>query len=183
MEVLEQKIKVFLSVGYGYGNGNGNGNGVSNINGMSVNMVDDVPTIITAVRGNIAQGYILRDNVILKPCYIAKVGDWFAHGKTAHEAYRDALAKALSNEPVEKRIARVIAKYPTLDTEVSHKELFALHNILTGSCEFGRREFAKSHGLDPENGSMTMCDFISLTESAYGGDVIKQLHAAYEIRK
>lgn len=180
MEVLEPKTKEFLTVGYGYGYGNGNG--VLDINGMSVNMVDGVPTIITAVRGNIAQGYTLRHNVILEPCYIAKVGDWFAHGKTAHKAYRDALAKALRNEPVEQRIARAMAKYPTLDTEVSHKELFALHNILTGSCEFGRREFAKSHGLDPENGTMTMRDFISLTESAYGGDVIKQLLAAYEVK-
>ncbi len=142
--------------------------------------VDDTPTIITNVRGNIAKGYILRYNVFKEPCYIAKVGDCFAHGETAHQAYGDALAKALQNTPVEERIAKVKEQYPTLDTVVSHKELYKLHNILTGSCEFGRKEFAKAHDLDPENGEMTMREFINLTSSAYGGDVIQQLKKTYE---
>ena len=165
--------------GYGNGNGYGYGYGISEINGHKVYKIDGVPTIITDVRGNIAQGYTLKSNVNLVPCYIAKVGDCFAHGETSHKAYEDALAKALRNEPIEQRIARVIKKYPTLDTVVSHKELYKLHNILTGSCEFGRKEFAKAHNLDPDKGEMTMREFINLTSSAYGGDAIKELLHAY----
>ena len=199
MEVLKDKIDKFLAVSsgsgdgygygygdgsgygydYGYGDGYGDGYGISEINGMQVLKVDDVPTIITNIHGNIAEGYTLQYNVNLVPCYIARVGNCFAHGATAHQAYEDALAKALQNEPIEQRIARVIEQYPTLDTVVSHKELYRLHNILTGSCEFGRQQFAKAHGLDPDKGEMTMREFINLTSSAYGGDAIRELLHAY----
>ena len=146
---------------------------------MKVWEVDDIPTIITNIHGNIAEGYTLQRNVILVPCYIAKVGDFFAHGTTAHQALYDAQEKYEENKPLSERIADTVAKYPTLDTVVSHAELYALHHTLTGSCRFGRDEFAANHGLDPENGTMTMRQFINLTMDAYGGDAIKELLHAY----
>ena len=148
---------------------------------MKVWEVDNTPTTITNIHGNIAKGYTLQRNVILVPCYIAKVDDCFAHGKTAHDALRDATAKALQNTPIVERIAKVRKQYPDPDKPIPHKELYSLHNILTGSCEFGRREFASSHGLDPENGEMTMREFINLTLNAYGGENIKLLAEAYSI--
>lgn len=146
---------------------------------MKVWDVDNIPTIITNIHGNIAEGYTLQHNVLLVPCYIAKVGNFFAHGKTAHQALQDAQAKYETNKPLSERIADTVAKYPTLDTVVSHTELYALHHILTGSCRFGRDEFAANHGLDPEQGEMTMRQFINLTMDAYGGDAIKELLHAY----
>ena len=91
--------------GYGYGNGNGNGGGngygILEFNGHKVYCIDNIPTIILNVRGNIAQGYIIKYNSLLEPCYIAKVDDCFAHGKTEHnallDALRDATAKALAH--------------------------------------------------------------------------------------
>ena len=146
---------------------------------MKVWKVDDVPTIITNIHANIAEGYTLQGNVILVPCYIAKVGHYFAHGTTAHEALQDAQEKYETNKPLSERIADTVSKYPTLDTVVSHTELYALHHTLTGSCRFGRDEFAANHGLDPEQGEMTMRQFINLTMDAYGGDAIKELLHAY----
>ena len=146
---------------------------------MKVWKVDNRPTIITNIHGNIAEGYTLQCNVILVPCYIAKVGSYFAHGDTAHQAMQDAQEKYEENKPLSERIADAVAKYPTLDTVVSHTELYALHHTLTGSCRFGRNEFAASHRLDPENGEMTMREFINLTIDAYGGDAIKELLYAY----
>ena len=169
--------------GNGYGNGDGdgsgNGSGITEINDMKVWDVDNIPTIITNIHGNIAEGYTLQRNVILVPCYIAKVGDFFAHGTTAHQALHDAQGKYDQNKPLSERIADTVAKYPTLDTVVSHAELYALHHTLTGSCRFGRDEFATNHGLDPEQGEMTMRQFINLTMDAYGGDAIKELLHAY----
>lgn len=159
--------------------GRGDGTGISEYNGNKVYKIDRIPTIIENVKGNIAKGYTLKHNVILVPCYIAKVGNFFAHGKTAHEALVDATMKYGENNPLEERIAAAIKMYPTLDTVVSHQELYILHHVLTGSCKFGRDEFAKAHNLDPNNGEMTMCEFIELTKLAYGGDVIKQLKKAY----
>ena len=169
--------------GSGYGDGSGygygNGSGITEINDMKVCDVDNIPTIITNIHGNIAEGYTLQRNVILVPCYIAKVGDFFAHGTTAHQALHDAQGKYERNKPLSERIADTVAKYPTLDTVVSHTELYALHHTLTGSCRFGRDEFAANHGLDPEQGEMTMRQFINLTMDAYGGDAIKELLHAY----
>ena len=195
MEDLSKRIEQFLCVssgsgsGSGYGDGYGSGDGsgygygsgygISEINGMKVWKVDGVPTIITNIHGNIAEGYTPKQNVNLVPCYIAKVGNCFAHGTTAHQALQDSQEKYETNKPLSERIADTVAKYPTLDTVVSHTELYALHHTLTGSCRFGRDEFAANHGLDPEHGAMTMRQFINLTMDAYGGDAIKELLHAY----
>lgn len=95
----------------------------------------------------------------------------------------DAQAKYDESKPLSERIENTIKKYPTLETVVPHAELFTLHHTLTGSCLQGRTAFANDHGLDPENGSMTMREFINLTINAYGGDAIAQLAKAYGINK
>ena len=169
--------------GDGYGNGDGNGDGygygVKEFNGKTVYVVDGVPTIIESIKHNYAKGYTIRRNVELIPCYIAKVGNYFAHGETLKEALQSAQEKYDENKPLEERIADTIKKYPTLDTKVSHKELYILHHVLTGSCKFGRDEFAKSHGIDTNKGEMTMRAFIDLTRNAYGGDAIVALEKEY----
>ncbi len=62
-------------------------------------MIDDVPTIIKTVHGNVANGYILLDDLTLKPCYIAKHGNIFAHGDTLAEAISDLHKKIGNNTP------------------------------------------------------------------------------------
>ena len=132
--------------------------------------------------GNFAKGKILNSDLTLTDCYIARVDNYFAHGETLRQAYADALAKALSNEPIEDRVKRVVAQYPDADEPIEHSELFKLHNLLTGSCDFGRRQFAKEHNLDPENGKMSMRDFIDLTKNAYGSSNIRLLAEAYGMK-
>lgn len=113
----------------------------------------------------------------LSECYIAKVGNYFAHGGTAHKAFADAQAKALQNEPIEKRIKHFVAQYPDFDKKIPAQELFDWHNILTGSCELGRRQFAEQHGINLETDSFTVKEFIALTKDEYGGEAIKKLIA------
>lgn len=132
--------------------------------------------------GNFAKGKILHSDLTLTNCYIAKVGNYFAHGETLRQTYADATAKALADEPIEDRVKRVVAQYPDADEPIEHSELFILHNLLTGSCEFGRKQFAKEHNLDPENGKMSMCDFINLTKNAYGSSNIRLLAEAYGLK-
>ena len=169
--------------GYGYGDGNGNGNSNSNsileIDGHQVYKVDGIPTIIESVHGNYAKGYTLKNNVILVPCYIAKVGDYFAHGETLHEAMADDEAKYNQSLPLKERIKNTIAKYPTLDTIVPNRELFVLHNLLTGSCKFGREQFCANHGISLDD-SMTMQEFINRTRNDYGCHAIVVLESVYQ---
>lgn len=146
---------------------------------MKIYHIDNTQTIITSVKGNMAKGYTIRGNTQLVPCYIAKVGNFFAHGKTSHEALQAAQEKYDEDAPLPDRISDTIRKYPTLDTLVPHQELFSLHHILTGSCKFGREEFCKSKGLDPTKGEMTMRDFILLTKDAFGSQAIHILAKEY----
>ena len=168
--------------GYGFGDGSGDGFGIKSYNGHEVYIIDGMQTIIYSVHGNIARGATINTDLTLADCYIAKCEDYFAHGETAKQAMSDAQNKAYQNKPIEERIDCIVKKYPDVDVPIEHSALFSLHNFLTGSCLFGRKEFAKAHSLDPEHGAMTMREFIHLTKDAYGGDNIRQLADAYKIK-
>ena len=92
------------SDGGGYGGGTGRGDGsfdgsgfgsgvgrsysadIKFFCGSPVYYIDGIPTIITAVFGNYAKGYILGKFLTLNPCYIAKQGSCYAHAETLSEA-------------------------------------------------------------------------------------------------
>lgn len=76
-------------------------------------------------------------------------------------------------------IASFKEAYPSLDCMAEHKDLYSWHHVLTGSCTFGRDQFAKEHNLSKDNGTMSIRDFITLTENAFGSDAIRQLKEAY----
>ena len=162
--------------GYDYGNGYGNGNGygIASFDGRDVHLIDDVQTIITAVFGNVAKGYILENDLTLTPCFVAKSGNTFAHGNTLKEAIDALHEKLFDDMPEEDRIAEFFkthspgVKYPA-------KDLFVWHNRLTGSCEAGRMSFARSHDIDLENDAFTIEEFVSLCKDSYGGETIKKL--------
>ena len=169
--------------GYGYGDGDGygygDGDGIKEYNHQKVYIIDGLQTLIYSVHGNYAIGKQINTDLTLSDCYIAKVGNYFAHGKTLKEARADATAKYEQNKPIEERIADFISQYPSLDTIAEHSELYKWHNKLTGSCTFGRDSFAKEHNFDKDNGSMTVREFINLTRNSYGGDIIQQLEKEY----
>ena len=165
--------------GYSSDYGDGCGDGIAEINGLKVYDIDSIPTIIESIHGNYAKGYTIKYNTILVPCFIAKCGDCFAHGNTLHDAQVDAEAKYIKSIPVGVRISNTTAKYPTLDTIVPNRELFNLHNLLTGSCRFGREQFCTNHSISLDD-SMTMQEFINCTRNDYGGNVIIQLEMAYK---
>ena len=92
------------------------------------------------------------------------------------EALRD---KLFEDMPEEERIAEFVKahkwgkQYPSAD-------YYDWHNRLTGSCDMGRSEFAKSHGYRlTDDELLTVEEFIDLTEGSYGGDIIRRLREAY----
>lgn len=182
--LTDKAIKAFLSPSYGNGNGfgycfgNGDGNGYGafvKITEHRIYWIDSTPTVIYSIHGNHARGGVLQADLTLKPCYIARVGDSFAHGDTLREAQADAQAKEMRNLPVGERVAQFLATYPDSDKPIPAKELFSWHNILTGSCLFGRKRFCAERGIDVERDNFTIKDFIELTINSYGGDVIAKL--------
>ena len=163
--------------GYGYGSGSGSGDssgsGVNIINGHKVYSVDDTQTVFYSIKGNYAKCAILKKDLTLQPCFVAKVGDYFAHGTTLKQAFADANAKFTQNLPESERIAMFEAKFK-LGVLYPTTLFYDWHNILTGSCKFGRDSFAEQNSIDM-NGTMTVEQFIELTKNAYGGTIIKKL--------
>ena len=165
--------------GYGYGYGYGYGDGFKVFNGHKVYRIDGVATVIYSVHGNIARGATIRGDMNLEPCYIAKEGNCFAHGETAHQATMDAYGKYVQNMPEEDRIRAFVDAHPSLKERYPASDLFEWHNTLTGSCRMGRENFCKERGINIEEDSFTIEEFVELTKDSYGGDTIEHLLLEY----
>ena len=165
--------------GYGYGSGYGDGDGLKSYCGQAVHIIDGLQTLIDNVRGNVAKGKTLTSDLITHDCFIVKQDGCFAHGDTladAMSALRDKLFEDMSEE---ERIAAFIAEH-RLGQKYPCRDLYDWHHRLTGSCDMGRREFARDHGIDVDVETRTVEEFIELTRNAYGGEVIRHLEAAYK---
>ena len=162
--------------GSGYGSGSDDGDGVKEFNGHKVYDIDSVRTLIYAVKGDAAKGATLQKDMSLKDCWIAKRGNLFAHGDTLHAAVEAVEAKWRENRPLDERIAEFVKTHPELDEE--YGDLFEWHHILTGSCEFGRRQWCEEHGYKPTD-SITLRAFFEQTKNDYGRDVIRRVAQKY----
>lgn len=162
----------------GFGSGTGYTSNIEYLNSQKAYKIDSIITFIDSVHGDYAKGKILCDDLTVEECYIAKCGNFFAHGETLKQAMADARGKYEKNTPIEERIARFNEQYPDRNVKVSASELFSWHHTLTGSCFMGRKQFCKEHHLDYKNGEYSVNEFISLTKEAYGGNIIKQLESS-----
>ena len=201
MEALENKIKKFLSIdvvsgdgpgygsgdgpGYGSGDGSGSGSGscdgIKVFNGDKVYLVDNILTIFISIRGNVAKGYILQSDLQLKPCFIVKENNKFAHGNTIRDAFNSLQEKLYDDSTEEERIEAFKKKFPEYDVKYDNGDLFTYHHVLTGSCRMGRESFVSDRGLSLD-GKTSIREFVELTKNAYGGDIIKKLPSAYRIK-
>ena len=161
--------------GNGFGSGDGFGNGINTFCGKKVYIIDDMQTIIESVRGNIAKGYILQSDLTLTPCHVVKENGKFAHGNTLREAFEALQEKLYDDSTEEQRLQKFREHFPDFSKEYPAKELFVWHHVLTGSCKAGREAFCRDNGIDINNDTFTIHEFISLTKNSYGGETIKKL--------
>ena len=169
---LDDKAKAFLAVNPG--DGYGDGDGIKSFNGEPIYRIDGVTTLIRSVRGNTAHGAIVNNDLTLTPCYIVKQENVFAHGETLREAMEALRDKLFEDMPEDERIDTFLREtdrekaYPT-------QYFYDWHHRLTGSCDMGRKQFARDHGVDLVHGMMTLTEFLEMTKGAYGGDVIRKV--------
>lgn len=168
-----------FSEGYGSEDGDGEGGDVSVMNikkfkGHIVDYIDGVPTIITNIHNDVASGFIIGFDMTQIPCYVAKAGNYFAHGNTLKEAVADAETKEMGEMPIEERIEKFIEVFGSLDSEHIGKEFYDWHYVLTGSCRMGRDKFCKENGIDLEK-KYSVRYFLNITKNSYGGDIIRQI--------
>lgn len=164
--------------GYSTGSGSGSGYDLKSFNGQPVDVIDDVPTILTRIIGNVAKGFIVCADFSLAPTFVCKQGNTFAHGETLHKAREALLEKLFDDMPTEERIAAFCAEFkPGVKRPAT--DFFSWHHRLTGSCEQGRREFARQHDVDIDRDEMTPEEFFALTRDSYGGSIIRQTEEAF----
>ena len=161
--------------GDGSGDGNGSGSGIKSFCGKKIYLIDCVQTIIESVRNNIARGYILQKDLTLTPCYVVKGNNQFAHGRTLHEAFEALQDKLYDDSTEEERLSKFREHFTDFGKKYPAKELFTWHHILTGSCKTGRESFCKDNGIDIENDTFTIYEFIELTKNSYKGEIIREL--------
>lgn len=154
-------------------------NNILTFNGNIVDNVDMLPTIIIQVKNNFAKGYIIKDDLTLESCYIAKIGNFFAHGKTLKDAVSDVVKKQGKNMSIEERIKNFVKIFGSLNSEHTGKEYYDWHHFLTGSCQMGRDKFCKAHNIDLSK-KYTVKYFLDITKNSYGSNVIKLVREAYE---
>ena len=173
--------------GYGYGDGSGSGygsgsgDGLKSLNGQPVDMIDGVPTILTRIIGNVAKGFIVGPDFLLAPTFVCKQGNTFAHGETLHKAREALLEKLFDDMPTEERIEAFCAEFKS-GVKRPAMDFFSWHHRLTGSCEQGRREFARQHDVDIDSDTLTPEEFFALTRDSYGGSIIKQAEKEFALR-
>ena len=162
--------------GYGYGDGSsyGYGYGVKNINSMTINNIDSIQTAILQVRGNVAKGFILQRDLTLKPCYVVKQDNYFAHGETLREAQQALRDKLFEEMDEDDRIDAFLNEFKA-NNKYPAKSFYDWHNRLTGSCKMGRDTFVQDKGIDLENDNYTVSEFIKITQGSYGSDTIERL--------
>ena len=162
--------------GYGNGYGDGYGNGLKSVNGVYLHYIDGVLTGIYCSHGNVAKGFILQGFAV-KPCYIVRDGDVFAHGETLKDAEEALREKVMDNMDEDEAIAKFVEHFNP-KTLYKNSEFFEWHHYLTGSCRMGRENFCANNGVEL-NGESTPEYFIALTEHSFGGGTIAKLKKYY----
>lgn len=166
--------------GFGYSSGDCSvsGDGLKSINGQTVDYIDGVPTILTRIIGNVSKGFIVRADLSLALTFVYKQGNTFAHGETLHKAREALLEKLFDDMPTEERIAAFCKEFKP-GVKRPAMDFFSWHHRLTGSCEQGRREFARQHDVDLDSDELTPEEFFALTRDSYGGSIIRQTEEAF----
>lgn len=158
--------------GFGDGSGSGSGYGIKSFCGKNVYHIDGVQTLLFSVKGNIAKGAILNSDFTTTSCYVVKNGNHFAHGETLKKAISALDGKIFQDIPPEERINKFIESHPDFNKLYPAGDLFDWHNKLTGSCEMGRKSFAKDRGINLDSDSFTVIEFVDLTKRSYGSEII-----------
>ena len=182
-KIIEKWLTISSGYGDGYGDGDGDGSGygygsgIKYYNKHKVFKVDDIQTIITSIKGNIAKGFILLEDLTLERTYVAKGNNYFAHGETIKEALQALEEKIFSDMDYDNKI-KEFRKIFNKTKKYKGTEFFKWHNLLTGSCLQGRKTFVSNNELDLEK-EYSVKEFLEIVKGAYGWSMLEKLEKEY----
>ncbi len=151
---------------------------MKNFCGLPVYLIDGIETVLCAVHGNHAKGFIINRDLTTEKCFVVKGQDKFAHGETLAEALKALQDKIFEDMDTDEKIDAFLREFKP-DVKYPAKSFYEWHHKLTGSCEFGRNAFIKNHGIDLGKGMYTVKEFIEYTKNDFGGEIIRLLEKHY----
>lgn len=135
-------------------------------NGKSIRMIDGIATFLynskTIAGFEVFKGEFFNTK---KLCYVAKKGDFTAHGKTSKKSVEDVNFKFLqANLDVEKLV-----------NEIKEKGFMSVidFRLITGACELGCKNFLNEKGIANIK-ELPLFDAIFLIRNQFGWDRISK---------
>lgn len=175
-------------LGSGYGNGSGNGMeddgdllSITRVGDNTIYNINGAPIAIDNIKGNIAKGRILNDDMTFTDCWIVREGNCIEYGKDLHETHKAAQRESAIQLPKEERLKMFVQRFPSPDEMIPIKELYNWHHVLTGACKYWSKEWCKRRGFNLEsNRLVSVRQFVNLTKREWGGDIIMELKNYYK---
>ena len=149
--------------------------------GEEVHYIDDIPCIVRSIHDDwLAVDVISTEDFTTKRAFVAKVNGVVAHGDTLRDAIQAAHDKFMASLNREERCKMFKEQFPELNKLYKAMDFFNWHGTVTGSCSFGRTEFANRKKINIETDVLTVNEFFALTDKEYGSDTIALLKTYYE---
>ena len=166
------------------------------LNGGTHVAIDNMETYITDIHRDFAKGFVVSYALINKKmftmelntlCYVCRkripgTDEYlYAHGSTMREAFMYATQKLDKFENFSTKMDKFKTAFPEKDVKYKASDLFYWHGAITGSCEFGRREFCKEHGINLAKDEFTINEFFDLVLSGknFGNEYVEELVKLY----
>jgi hypothetical protein len=108
--------------------------------------------------------YFRGDLKNVERCYVAQVGDTYAHGDTVERALRDLRFKLDKQRPVTEVVAAIHRRGTVT---------FNDYRRITGACERGLREGLRARGIDPDTPELPLAQVLELCRDGYGGETFR----------
>lgn len=149
---------------------------------FEVDRTDGIFSIILEERKGVKKLLLNRESSIKRrEIYLISKNGLSAHGDTLKLA-KEALEKKILNSKEWIDNINLFIEFCKNKEVILNSDLFDWHFKITGSCELGRRQFCETHKIDLKD-SMTLDDFIKLTEKQYGSERINVLKTIYKDSK
>ena len=98
-------------------------------------------------------------------CYVAKKGDYYAHGETIKQAIKDVNFKFLQET----------FDLDSLVSEIKEKQTVSIneYRLLTGACSSGVKNFMSNKNITKDE--LPLSEVLYITRNEYGGGKINEL--------
>lgn len=172
-KLIEEWLKVEVNSDFDFDFGDG----LKKYNEHYIFIIDGISTIITNIKGNVAKGFILNQDLTLEKTFIVKGNNMFAHGSTIKEAMQSLQEKIFEDMDIEEKIEEFKKQFSKTD-KYKGTLFFEWHHYLTGSCLQGRNNFIKNNNLDVEK-EYTVKEFLNIVKGAFGWENLEELEDHY----